>query len=104
MTFESALHRRRKRGRIDQGLREAPLVSGREADDFRLLRGAIRWLCGILRHYIYLPEDAVYPIGPTQNNSLEATGTVERTLKVALYVAPLCPAGHLPHTGGDRLS
>src|SRR6187200_1073987 len=22
----------------------------------------------------------------------------------ALYVAPLCPAGHLPHMGGDRLS
>ena len=22
----------------------------------------------------------------------------------ALYVAPLCPAGHLPHEGGDRLS
>jgi len=21
-----------------------------------------------------------------------------------LYGAPLCPAGHLPHTGGDRLS
>jgi hypothetical protein len=22
--------------------------------------------------------------------------------KVAPYVAPLCPAGHLPHKGGDR--
>jgi hypothetical protein len=22
--------------------------------------------------------------------------------RIALYVAPLCPAGHLPHKGGDR--
>ncbi|PBC01052.1 lytic murein transglycosylase [Mesorhizobium sp. WSM3860] len=24
--------------------------------------------------------------------------------KVALHGAPLCPAGHLPHEGGDRMS
>ncbi|TIX24701.1 MAG: lytic murein transglycosylase [Mesorhizobium sp.] len=27
-----------------------------------------------------------------------------RLARLALYGAPLCPAGHLPHKGGDRLS
>ncbi|TGQ65088.1 MAG: lytic murein transglycosylase [Mesorhizobium sp.] len=27
-----------------------------------------------------------------------------RLARSALYGAPLCPAGHLPHLGGDRLS
>ncbi|TGR20117.1 lytic murein transglycosylase [bacterium M00.F.Ca.ET.141.01.1.1] len=26
-----------------------------------------------------------------------------RLARSALYGAPLCPAGHLPHEGGDRL-
>ncbi|KAA3450540.1 lytic murein transglycosylase [Mesorhizobium sp. SARCC-RB16n] len=33
----------------------------------------------------------------------DPTGPAGRHARSALYGAPLCPAGHLPHEGGDRL-
>ncbi|SIT55127.1 hypothetical protein BQ8794_200130 [Mesorhizobium prunaredense] len=35
---------------------------------------------------------------------MKVSAIVANSRGKALYGAPLCPAGHLPHEGGDRLS
>ncbi|PBB27141.1 hypothetical protein CK227_04665 [Mesorhizobium sp. WSM4308] len=46
---------------------------------------------------------AVLEKGPVEEGTVRHVG-LRSTWSVALYDAPLCPAGHLPHKGGDRLS
>src|SRR5690606_34035789 len=44
------------------------------------------------------------PSGPVlpRSRSPDRFGEVRLMGMAVPYVAPLCPAGHLPHTGGDR--